>query len=263
MARTTAIARTARPRRFHLSALQVIVHAGAWIPLILLVYAALTDNLTINPIQAAEQRTGDTAIALLILSLACTPINTLMRFPPIIRVRRALGLYGYMYAAIHLSIFIGVDYAFDPRQLIQALQEKPYIIVGTLAFVLLTLLAITSFRRWKARLGKNWKRLHQLIYLINLLVVLHFSLSVKGDLLRLMGDIARPLAAGLIILILLLLRLPAVRRSIAGQRRGDRRANLPIDQKPGAYKPAANMPAQDRAAANSSEQTPLHPPTPD
>src|SRR5512133_2660393 len=176
MERTAPIARPARPRRFRLSALQLIVHTAAWIPLVLLIYAALTDNLTINPIQAAEQRTGDTAIVLLILSLACTPINTLMRFPPIIRVRRVLGLYGFMYVVIHLALFFGVDYAFDLRQLIRALQEKPYIILGMLAFVALTLLALTSFQRSKVRLGKNWKRLHQLVYLINLLVVLHFTL---------------------------------------------------------------------------------------
>lgn len=199
--------------------LQVAVHVGAWIPLAVLLFDFLTNQLSVNPIQAAEKRTGNIALILLVLSLACTPVNLLFHFPQALKVRRALGLYGYFYAAMHLLIFTGLDYGFDPQQLLQAFTEKVYIIAGLTAFILLTSLAITSSRYWKKRLGKGWKRLHQSIYAINLIVVLHFAWSLKGDLLRLHGEIARPVLAGVIILALLVFRIPAVRRSVAGQRR--------------------------------------------
>ena len=196
--------------------LQILVHIGAWIPLLVLAYDALTNNLTINPIQAAEKRTGDIAIFLLILSLACTPLNTLFKLPAVIKVRRALGLYAYMYAAIHLTIFLWLDYGFNVKFLLEAVTEKPFIIVGLTTFILLSALAFTSFKSWMARLGKNWKRLHKLVYLANLLVVLHFAWASKGDLFRLQGDVFRPLLAGAVVLLLLGLRIPAVRKRVAG-----------------------------------------------
>jgi sulfoxide reductase heme-binding subunit YedZ len=227
------------PFRTRLSALQILIHIGAWIPLGVLVYDFFTGHLTINPIQAAEIRTGDIALTLLALSLACTPLFTLTRRSQVIKVRRALGLYAYMYAAIHLLIFTWVDYGLDLQLILQDVNKKPYIIVGLISFLSLSLLAATSFRSWQARLGKNWKRLHQLIYMIILLVILHFGWSVKGDFFRLRGDIFRPLAAGVIILLLLAFRLPAIRRSIARQRQ--------------VGKTAERQSGKDRPHANASE----------
>lgn len=200
-----------------LKPLQLLVHIGVWIPLAVLVYDFFTDRLTVNPIQGAEIRTGNTAIVLLILSLACSPLYMLTRIPETAKVQRPLGLYAYMYAAIHLLIFSSLDYGFDPQLLLQTVVEKPFIIVGVCSFTLLTALAVTSFNRSKVWLGKNWKRLHRLVYLINLLVVLHFAWSVKGDFFRLQGDILRPLLAAVTVLILLGLRLPPVRRALAGK----------------------------------------------
>lgn len=204
-------------RRSHGIILLWVVNIGAWLPLLFLAFDAFTGRLTVNPIQAAEQRTGDIAITLLILSLACTPLNTLLRWPSVLKARRPLGLYAYFYAFLHFLLFIGLDYGFNARLLLQALTEKPFILVGLAGFLLLSALALTSFDTWKARLGKNWKRLHRLTYLINLLIVLHFGWAVKGDFLRLQGDVFRPLLAGLVVLLLLGLRLPAVRRRLAGK----------------------------------------------
>ncbi len=212
MAQTALLARLRR--RIHW--LQVVVHVGAWIPLAVLAYDFLTNNLTINPIQAATQRTGNIAIVLLVFSLACTPVNMLLRYPPVLRVRRALGLYGYMYAGIHFLIFAGLDYGFNLNLILQTIAEKPYIVVGFTALLLLTILAVTSFRWWMARLGKNWKRLHRFVYLANLLVVLHFALAVKGNIFQLQGDVLRPLLAGIAVAVLLILRIPAVRKRITG-----------------------------------------------
>jgi sulfoxide reductase heme-binding subunit YedZ len=202
-----------------LKPVQWVTHFAAWVPLALLVYDFFTNNLTVNPIQAAEIRTGDIAIVLLICSLACTPLNMLLRIPDLLKLRKPLGLYAYMYAAIHLLIFLGLDYGFDVQLLIQAIFEKPYVLYGLTGFIILSTLAITSFRWWMARLGKSWKRLHQLVYAINLLIVLHFGLSVKGDFFHLRGDVFRPVLAGVVVILLLILRLPLVRKTLAGKLR--------------------------------------------
>jgi sulfoxide reductase heme-binding subunit YedZ len=203
-----------RPR---LTPLQILVHVAAWVPLLVLIFDFLTNNLTVNPYQASQRRTGNIAITLLILSLACTPINTLFKVPAINKLRRPLGLYAYMYAAIHLFIFTGLDYGFDFNLILLEVAEKRFVLAGLSAFVLLSLLALTSFRWWMVRMGKKWKNLHRLVYLANLLVVLHFAWAVKGDVLRLQGDILRPLVALVIVLSLLIMRIPAVRRRLAGR----------------------------------------------
>ncbi len=193
--------------------LQLLVHLGSLLPLALLVYAYCTGSLTVNPIQAAEQRTGQYAIALLVLSLACTPINTLLRFPAVLRLRRPLGLYSFMYAAIHMLIFLALDYGFDWELIGQTVVEKRYLVAGMAAFVILVPLAITSLRWWMKRLGKSWKRLHRLVYLAAVLAVVHLAWAAKGDILTLQGDIWKPLAAGVATALLLALRVPRIRKS--------------------------------------------------
>jgi methionine sulfoxide reductase heme-binding subunit len=195
--------------------LQIITHIGVWIPLAWLIFDFYTNRLSVNPIQDMTQRTGDTAIILLILSLACTPLNTLFHFAPLNKVRTPLGLYAYMYVAFHLFIFVVIDYGFNFNFIIKDVGTKPYVLVGLSAFILLSLLALTSFRWWMVRLGKNWKRLHSLVYLINLLVVLHFAWASKGDLFRLQGNIVRPFLAGVLVLLLLTARIPQVRKRLS------------------------------------------------
>ncbi len=195
--------------------LQVTVHMYAWSKLVILIYQFFTHHLTANPIQALEQRTGRHALTLLVLSLACTPMNTLFKWSEPLKRRRALGLYAFMYATIHVLIFINLDYGLAWSLLTQTILQKPYILVGATGFLLLIPLAWTSFDIWKKRLGKGWKRLHQLIYLIAPLLVLHYAWSKKGDIFTLSGDIVRPLIYGLIVVIFLIMRIPIVRRTLA------------------------------------------------
>ena len=184
---------------------RLLVHLAALTPLALLIWDALHDNLTVNPIQAATQRTGKAALVLLVLSLACTPLNTVFGFKPALTVRRALGLYAFLYASLHFAIFVGLDYGFNLEYLWEAIFEKPFALVGFATGLILLALAITSFRYWQKRLGQRWKRLHQLVYLAGLLAVLHYTWAVKADL-------RQPLAWGALVALLLLLRLPALRR---------------------------------------------------
>jgi sulfoxide reductase heme-binding subunit YedZ len=188
------------------------VHFSAWFLVTWLVTDYLLGNLTINPIQAATQRTGKYALIFLILSLACTPLNTLFGMRQVLAQRRWLGLYAFMFAAIHLTIFIGWDYGFDFSLLSIEFLQKRYVIVGSAAFLILFPLAITSFRWWLKRLGKKWKWLHRLVYLAGGLVIIHYAWAKKGDLFRLQGDIWQPLLFGLLLIFLLVLRIPPVRK---------------------------------------------------
>ena len=198
--------------------LQIAMHIYAWSAFVHILFDFITGNISANPIQELEQRTGRHAITLLVLSLACTPLNTIFRWSELLKRRRALGLYAFMYATIHLLIFINLDYGFAWSLITQTILEKPYVIYGLIAFLLLIPLAMTSFDIWKKRLGKNWKRLHYIIYLIAPLAVYHYILGKKGDLFRLQGDIIRPLVYGLIVIIFLIMRIPQVRRGITSLR---------------------------------------------
>ncbi len=200
------------------SPLQIAVHGYAWSALVILFFQFITENLTANPIQALEQRTGRHAITLLVLSLACTPLNTLIKWTELIKYRRALGLYAFMYAVLHVLIFLHLDYGLAWSLIAQTIFEKPFLIAGVISFLLLIPLAWTSFDIWKKRLGRGWKRLHQMIYLIAPLAVLHYAWSKKGDFFALQGEIVRPLIYGLVIVLLLVLRVPALRRTIASSR---------------------------------------------
>ena len=198
--------------------LQIAVHVYAWSALVIMIFDLFTHHLTANPIQQLEIRTGRHAIALLVLSLVCTPLNTVLGWREPIKRRRALGLYALMYATIHVIIFVDLDYGLAWSLLIQTVLQKSYILYGMAAFLLLVPLAFTSFDIWKSRLGKKWKRLHQLVYFIAPIAALHYAMAVKGDIFHLSGDISQPLEYGILIGILLLLRLPFIRRFVASLR---------------------------------------------
>jgi sulfoxide reductase heme-binding subunit YedZ len=200
------------------TALQITMHIYAWSALIHIAIDFLTGNISPNPIQELEQRTGRHAITLLVLSLACTPLNTIFKWPELIKRRRALGLYAFLYASIHVLIFVHLDYGLAWSLIIQTVFQKPYIVVGMIAFLMLIPLAFTSFDIWKMRLKKNWKRIHQMIYLIAPLAVLHYAWGKKGDFFALRGEIILPLIYGLVVIILLIFRIPAVRRTLASLR---------------------------------------------
>jgi sulfoxide reductase heme-binding subunit YedZ len=198
--------------------LQIAMHIYAWSALIHILFDFITGNISPNPIQDLEQRTGRHAITLLVLSFACTPLNTIFGWRELIKRRRALGLYAFMYVTIHLLIFVNLDYGLAWSLIIQTVFEKPYIVVGLISFLMLIPLAITSFDIWKKRLGKNWKRLHQIVYLIAPLAVLHYAWGKKGDFFALQGEIIRPLIYAVIVILLLIVRIPVVRRGVASLR---------------------------------------------
>lgn len=187
--------------------LRVVMHVAALAPFALLLWDGAHNHLTVNPIREITFRTGRTALKLLLLSLACTPLNTLFGFKQALPLRRPLGLYAFFYATLHFLTFTVLDYGLDWELIKQAIAEKRYVLVGFAAFVLLTPLAITSTKGWMRRLGKRWKLLHRLVYVAAPLVILHFLWLVKAD-------IRRPLLYGAAVVALLALRAPAVRRAL-------------------------------------------------
>lgn len=201
-----------------LRVIRLIVHLAGILPALGLTLAALTNHLTANPIQAATQRTGDVAIILLILSLACTPLYTITGAHFLVWLNKPLGLYAFGYAALHFLLYTGVDFGFSLRFLIPEFLEKRYLWAGFPALLILLVLAATSFKSSQRKLGRTWKKLHRLVYLAAALVVLHLAWVVKGDVSRFSGDIWKPLAAGISLTLLLALRLPPVTHLIKNLR---------------------------------------------
>jgi sulfoxide reductase heme-binding subunit YedZ len=194
--------------------MRVAVHLGALLPLLWLLFAALTHRLTANPVQYLEQRSGDYALIFLLASLACTPIAILSVSPAIRQFRRPLGLYAAAYAAIHVSLFVWLDYGAVWMNIINTLINRSSLWFGLAALILLLILALTSLRGIRRGMNVWWERVHKLAYLAAILVMVHFALTVKGNLLNLSGKFLGPLAAIVVLAILLLLRTPVIRALI-------------------------------------------------
>jgi sulfoxide reductase heme-binding subunit YedZ len=198
--------------------LQIITHLAALSPLAFIVWDFTQGSnaaLLINPFQELTLRTGKAALILLVLSLACTPVNTLLGFRLALTVRKMLGLYAFFYVAIHFLIFIVDNGLFgnhiEIQPILEATFEKRFAFVGFAAFLILLPLAITSTKGWMKRLGRNWKRLHRFVYLAGILAVIHYVWLVKSD-------FREPLVYGAIVGIFLLVRVPAVRKSTSQYR---------------------------------------------
>ncbi|NEP84015.1 MAG: sulfoxide reductase heme-binding subunit YedZ [Okeania sp. SIO3B3] len=196
--------------------LLVVANVGSVAPLVYLIWAYYTNNLTINPIQEATFQTGKYALILLILSLACTPIYTIFGWRQVLPLRKPLGLYGFMYVTVHFFIFIWWDYGLDWGLIYEATFEKRYALVGFAAFVLLIPLAATSTKWAIKQLGRTWKQLHRLAYVAAVLGIVHYIWLVKAD-------ITEPLLWGAFLAILLGVRIPPVRKKIVSWRQGLRK----------------------------------------
>lgn len=174
-------------------------------PLAILFWDFTQGQLTADPIREIQLRTGKYALTLLVLTLACTPISRVSGLKPVMALRRPLGLYSFMYASLHFLNFVGLDYGFDFALIREDMVTKRFAWFGLAAFLGLIPLAATSTRGWMRRLGKNWERLHWLVYLAALLAVSHFILQAKAG-------IRVPLIYGAVVVFLLILRVPRIRR---------------------------------------------------
>lgn len=152
------------------------------LPLVWLMNDVAADHLGSNPIEALHIRLGDWALRFLLLTLAITPIQSISRWRGMSEFRQLFGLLSAFYATLHVMVYVGVDHAFDGALLVADVIESRFIWLGLLAYAILFCLALTSSKSAKKYLGKNWKKLHRLIYLASLASILHFFWQLKGNL---------------------------------------------------------------------------------
>jgi methionine sulfoxide reductase heme-binding subunit len=182
------------------------------LPLAALAGEVLVQGLGANPVERALHHTGFWGLQLLIATLAISPLRRWTGRPALIQARKALGLWAFAYLAGHAAIYVGLDQFFAWSFLLDDLRERPFIQVGMLSLLLLTPLALTSSRNAIRRMGRNWTRLHRLIYPATLLGLVHFHWGQK---LTAWG----PIAAAVVTLILLAERVlgPRVRAARPGK----------------------------------------------
>ncbi|MBI4284870.1 MAG: sulfoxide reductase heme-binding subunit YedZ [Chloroflexi bacterium] len=192
--------------------LAVLAHLLALLPLMVLLWDFAQGQLTANPIREVQLRTGKQALLLLMASLACRPFYIITGIRQVLPLRRISGLYAFLYVSLHFLNFLVVDYRFDFPLIREDLFEKRYAVVGFAAFLVLLPLAVTATAGWMRRLGKNWKRLHRLVYLAAVLAIVHFLWQTKID-------FRRPLVYGAILVLLLVIRIPAVSEAVSRPRR--------------------------------------------
>jgi len=184
---------------------KVLLLAALLTPIGVMAFQLVTGGLGPNPIEEVLHRLGLWTLRTLLLTLAVTPLRRLTGWNTLVRYRRLLGLTAFTYGSLHLLAYVGLDQFFDLPILLQDLTKRPFINIGMLGWLCLLLLAVTSTRGWVTRLGRNWTRLHRLVYLAASAGVIHFWWSVKKD-------IREPAVYAGVLLVLLAARLLLQRR---------------------------------------------------
>ena len=161
-------------------ALRTLVFGLALTPFLLIVQGVVTDALGPDPAEALMHRTGEWAMRLLVLVLAARPLAQ-WGWPRLFLYRRMLGLFVFFYVSLHLLVFAQVYIGWRGDILLEELVERPYVMVGFAAWLLLLPLAVTSTHAMRRRLGKRWKQLHRAIYAIALLATLHLLWLSRSD----------------------------------------------------------------------------------
>ncbi|MBH2044495.1 MAG: sulfoxide reductase heme-binding subunit YedZ [Comamonadaceae bacterium] len=173
------------------------------LPLSWLIYVAGTDQLGANPAEALIRTTGEWTLRALCVVLAVTPLRVMTASPQLARFRRMLGLFVFFYALLHLLSYSWFDMGLDLAETARDIAKRPFILVGFLAFCLLTALAATSFNRAiRALGGRRWQALHRAVYAVAGLAILHFFWMRAGK-----NDFADVAAYGAILAALLGWRL--------------------------------------------------------
>ncbi len=145
------------------------------LPLAWLIGCTLTEQLGANPAETLIRATGDWSLRGLCITLAITPLRVQLGWPELARFRRLLGLLTFGYASLHLLCYAWFDMGLDWPEIVRDIPKRPFVLVGSLAFVLLTLMAATSWNGAIRRLGaRRWQALHRCVYAVAVLAVLHF-----------------------------------------------------------------------------------------
>jgi sulfoxide reductase heme-binding subunit YedZ len=153
----------------------------ALLPLAYLLFALLHDALGANPAEALLRGTGLWTLRMLCVLLLVTPLRESMGWVGLARFRRMLGLFVFFYALLHFLAYVWLDQSGQWEDILRDIPQRPFILVGLLALLLLLPLALTSFNAAIRQMGAaRWRSLHRAVYLIALLAILHFFWMRSG-----------------------------------------------------------------------------------
>lgn len=167
-----------------LARLRAVLFVAALLPLARLVFLGFTQGLGANPVEFVIRSLGTWTLVTLCVTLSITPLRLATGWAWPLRLRRMLGLFTFFYALLHFGAYLWLDQWFDLAAIWKDVLKRPYITAGFAALLLLVPLAVTSTNGWVKRLGgRNWQRLHRLVYVISLLAILHFwwQRAAKND----------------------------------------------------------------------------------
>lgn len=167
-------------------------------PLLRWIWLGMNDGLTANPVEFLTRSSGTWTIVCLMVTLAVTPLRRLLGQPVLVRLRRMCGLFTFFYGALHFMAWVWWDRNFDVASMFKDVAERPFIMVGLGAFVLLTALAATSTQWAMRKMGRRWQTLHRAVYLIGMLAVLHYWWHKAGK-----NDFLQPAIYGTVLFVLL------------------------------------------------------------
>lgn len=174
----------------HVRIFKLAIHLIALSLLVYNYYLAFTDQLGGDPVEAILHFTGITAFNFIILGLLISPVARWFKQNQLMRARRIIGIWAFIYAAFHFGSFILFELQLEWGLLIKEIIDRPYITVGFVALLILTALAATSVNKIQRKMGRSWQVLHHWVYIAAALVALHYIWSVKSDILQPMVYIA-------------------------------------------------------------------------
>lgn len=162
--------------------LRILTFLVCLIPFVALVSKVVQNDLGPDPAKELALLTGEWAIRFLLLALAMTPLRQLSGRVEFAQRRRMIGLFALFYASVHFLVWVVFLLGLQWGAILEEVVERPYITVGFSSFVILIALGVTSPRAMVRRLGKNWRRLHRLVYVAGVLAVVHLVWIVRTDL---------------------------------------------------------------------------------
>lgn len=151
------------------------------LPLAYVGWKFATDRLGANPIRELEIETGLWTLRFLAVTLSITPARKAFGWNSLVKYRRMLGVFTFVYACVHLSMWVGVDWFFAWSDMWGEIVKHKYILIGMTTWLVMLPLAITSTKGWVRRLGKRWTTLHRLVYVAAITGTIHYLWAVKKD----------------------------------------------------------------------------------
>ena len=188
---------------------KLLLFMAGLFPLARWVWLGMNDGLTANPTEFLTRSAGTWALVCLLVTLSISPLRTWLNVPSLLRWRRMCGLFAFFYALLHAFAWAWWDQSLILMEMWRDVLKRPFITVGMAAFIVMTLLAITSTKGWMRRLGRRWQTLHRGVYAIALLAIIHYWWHKDGK-----NDYAEVSVYALIAALLLGWRVLRWRRSM-------------------------------------------------